>query len=145
MPDRANGEYVSNADALVLWSPAAREVLLETSREGGRITEQQLAARVQDATGVRTRQPASEWIGRVLERVASDADSRGEPQLTSLCVRQQQTEAPKRRAASSGSKPASRAPARPAPQPALREVTCQACWMLVPVASHCRSCGEPLA
>jgi hypothetical protein len=147
MPDRANGKYVSNADALALWWPAAREVLLEVSREPGRtITDQQLADRIQTATGVSTQQPAPEWIGRVLERVASDSESRDEPSLASLCIRQS-TEPPRRAAArparsSTRATPRASAPATPKPQ--MREVTCPSCWMVVPLAPRCRSCGEPL-
>lgn len=146
MPDRADGKYVSQSDALALWWPAAREVLLETARGAGRITEQELAARVQAVTGVSTRQPSSEWIGRVLERVAIDTQSRGEPPLVSLCVRQQA--APdRRRASTSAAKStarASQASTRTAPRPAIREVTCQECWMLVPAAPRCRNCDAPL-
>ena len=145
MPDRADGKYVSQADAMALWWPAAREVLLEVGREGATITEQQLAERIQAATGVTTRQPAAEWIGRVLERVAGDSESRGEADLTSVCIRQRAAAAPRKapkRAAARTAAP--RTPARAAPQPALREVTCPSCWMLVPVAPRCRNCDEPL-
>ena len=145
MPDRADGKYVSQADAMAMWWPAAREALLEVGREGATITEQQLAVRIQAATGVTTRQPTDEWIGRVLERVAGDSESRGEADLTSACIQQRAAAtprtAPKRAAARTA---APRTPARPAPQPALREVTCPSCWMLVPVAPRCRNCDEPL-
>ncbi|HET8868632.1 MAG TPA: hypothetical protein VFM87_09910 [Agrococcus sp.] len=145
MPDRADGKYVSQADAMALWWPAAREVLLEVGREGATVTEQQLAEQIQSATGVTTRQPAQEWIGRVLERVASDSASRSEADLTSVCVRPRpaaaERKAPRRTAARAA---APRTPARPAPQPALREVTCPSCWMLVPAAPRCRNCDEPL-
>ena len=144
MPDRADGKYVSQADAMALWWPAAREVLLEVGREGATVTEQQLAERIQAATGVTTRQPAPEWIGRVLERVDSDTESRGEPQLTSVCVRPS-TERPRRSAPrSTATRAAPRSPTRAAPQPQLREVTCPNCWMLVPIAPRCRNCDEPL-
>ena len=87
MPDLANGSYVSQSDALRLWWPAARDALLEVARDyGAWITHEQLGERIQASTGVTTRQPVAEWIGRVLDRVADDAESRGEPHLTSLCV-----------------------------------------------------------
>lgn len=143
MPDRADGKYVSQADAIALWWPAAREVLLEAARAGATTTEQQLAERIQSATGVATRQPTEEWIGRVLERVDSDTESRGEPRLTSVCVRQS-AEPARRSAPRSSTRAAPRSPARAAPQPQLREVTCPSCWMLVPVAPRCRNCDEPL-
>lgn len=88
MPDLANGRYVSQSDALRQWAPAARAVLVETAGAyGAWITEDELARRVQGATGVTTRQPAHEWVGSVLSRVASEAESLGEPRLASLCVR----------------------------------------------------------
>ncbi len=87
MPELANGKYVSQADAIRQWWPAARDVLLETARDyGAWITEDDLGARVQQRTGVATNQPAPEWIGRVLGSVAADAEQRGEPRFTSLCV-----------------------------------------------------------
>lgn len=87
MPELANGKYVSQADAIRQWWPAARDVLVETARDyGAWITEDDLGALVQERTGVATNQPEPEWIGRVLGLVAADAEQRGEPRLTSLCV-----------------------------------------------------------
>lgn len=143
MPDRADGKYVSQSDAMTLWWPAAREVLLEVARDEATITEQQLAERIQTATGVTTREPTSAWIGRVLDRVSSDAESRGEPSLSSRCIRQT-AERPRRSSSRSPAKAAPRPPAKAAPQPQLREVTCPSCWMLVPIAPQCRNCDEPL-
>lgn len=88
MPDLASGKYVSQSDALRRWAPAARDVLIDVAHEyGAWITEEDLGRRVQAATGVTTRQPADEWVGGVLARVAADAATRGEPRLASLCVR----------------------------------------------------------
>ncbi|SFS11251.1 hypothetical protein SAMN04487783_1543 [Agrococcus baldri] len=87
MPELANGQYVSQADAVRQWWPAAREVLVETARDyGAWITHDGLSERIQASTGITTRHPAEEWIDRVLGRVGADAQQRGEPQLTSLCV-----------------------------------------------------------
>ena len=87
MPELANGKYVSQADAIRQWWPAGRDVLVETAHDyGAWITEDDLGALVQERTGVATNQPAPEWIGRVLGSVAADAEQRGEPRLTSLCV-----------------------------------------------------------
>ena len=67
MPELANGKYVSQADAVRQWWPAAREVLVETAREyGAWITYEDLSARIQASTGITTKQPVDEWIGRVL-------------------------------------------------------------------------------
>lgn len=193
MPDRADGSYVTQADALRVWWPAAREVLLEVARDyGAWITHEQLGGRIQAATGISTRQPVPEWIGRVLDRVSSDAESRGEPHLTSLCVgadlaigadyawaptgggeraREQaaaedryacyryfgatlpadgggpqltpRAHAPAKRARSSAPR-APRSSARETPAPAIREVLCPECFMLVPAAARCRDCDAPL-
>ena len=87
MPHLANGKYVSQADAIRRWVPAAREVLIETAREyGGWITYQDLSDRIQASTGITTNQLLAHWIGRVLGAVAADAEQRGEPRLTSVCV-----------------------------------------------------------
>lgn len=87
MPDLANGNYVSQADADRQWVPAARDVLIETAREyGAWITDDDLSERIQARTGITTRQPTADWIGRVLGKVADDARKRGEPQLASLCL-----------------------------------------------------------
>lgn len=87
MPELANGKYVSQADAVRQWWPVAREVLVETAREyGAWITYDDLSARIQASTGITTKQPVDEWIARVLGAVATDAEQRGEPRLTSLCV-----------------------------------------------------------
>ena len=87
MPHLANGKYVSQADAIRRWVPAAREVLIESAREyGGWITYQDLSDRIQASTGITTNQLVAHWIGRVLGMVAADAEQRGEPRLTSVCV-----------------------------------------------------------
>lgn len=88
MPDLASGKYVSQSDALRQWAPAAREVLVETAGVyGAWVTEEELGRRVQDATGITTRQAPDEWVGGLLARVAADAVTRDEPRLASLCVR----------------------------------------------------------
>ncbi|SDS16082.1 hypothetical protein [Agrococcus carbonis] len=87
MPELANGKYVSQSDAVRQWWPVAREVLLEAAREyGAFVTYDELSARIQASIGITTRQPAEEWIGYVLGKVAADAEQRREPRLTSLCV-----------------------------------------------------------
>lgn len=201
MPDLANGQYVSQADADRQWWPVAREVLIEVAREyGAWITHDELSQRIQASTGITTRQPLQEWIGRVLGKVAADADRRGEPQLASLCVSPELTvgkgypgaaadadertreqaaaadrfacyrwhgatmpldggaptltpgvrerlDRPRVSRRSAGSRPPSARAASPraaSPRPALREVTCPHCFMVVPAAPTCRDCGDPL-
>lgn len=87
MPELANGKYVSQADAIRRWWPAARDALIETAAEyGAWLSFEALSGRVQARTGITTNQPPEEWIPRVLGAVATDAERRGEPRLTSLCV-----------------------------------------------------------
>lgn len=195
MPELANGKYVSQADAVRQWWPAAREVLVGTAREyGAWITYEDLSGRTQTRTGITTKQPVEEWIGRVLGAVATDAEQRGEPRLTSLCVTAERridegyvgvpagTDARTRERVAAedrlecyrfhgasmpedGGQPVVLAPAvapsvrrtrsstprsagpraavAPA-RPAMREVTCPSCFMVVPAAATCRDCGEPL-
>ena len=50
------------------------------------VTYKQLAAAVQEATGITTTQLMHQWIGDVLARVTDECQSRGEPLLSSLCV-----------------------------------------------------------
>lgn len=69
------------------WAVAARPVLLEAAgRYRAVVTHKDLAAEVQQQSGIRTRQQPHYWIGDVLARVASDCASRDEPLLSSLCV-----------------------------------------------------------
>ncbi|GAA1422901.1 hypothetical protein [Agrococcus citreus] len=87
MPELANGKYVSQSDAIRQWCPAARAVLIDVAGEyGAWISHDELSDRIQARTGITTRQPVGEWIGRVLSAVAADAEQRGEPRLTSLSV-----------------------------------------------------------
>lgn len=171
MPHRANGSYVSNADALTAWTPVAREALLETAhRYHALLAPDALAARVQADTGIATDQVVGDWIGKLLDRVAADAVRRDEPPLASLCVIQADTDeaadarlrcyrayaddvpadggVPARVARPAPLRRESKPRATPAVRPStptLREVTCTSCWMIVPARETCQSCGAPLA
>lgn len=69
------------------WAEAARPVLLETAKRYNMvITFKELAEQVQEASGIRTKQLPTHWIGDVLGRVSADCASRGEPLLSALCV-----------------------------------------------------------
>lgn len=95
MPHRPNGSYVSRSDAITTWTPLAREVLIETARRyRAVVTYQELADAVQARSQITADQLMAHWIGRLLERVAVDADDRGEPPLTALCVHQDGTIGP---------------------------------------------------
>lgn len=155
MPERPNGKYVSQSDALRVWVPAARDALLEAAGSGERISDEQLSQRIQSATAVSTRQPIDEWFDTLLDRVRADASSRGEQDPTVALVRTTSavaasTRTPRARAAASRTA-GDRAPrerasrAKPPAAPALREITCTSCFMLVPLAPECRECGAPLS
>ena len=69
------------------WAEAAREELIETAGSYHTVlTHRELAAAVQERTGIRTKQMTHAWIGDVLARVARECASRGEPLLSALCV-----------------------------------------------------------
>jgi hypothetical protein len=90
-----DGNHVSQRDALAAWAPSARDALLATaSRYGAVITYKELAALVQETSGITTTQRLDYWIGGLLETVAITAKERGEPPLTSLCVHQDGTIGP---------------------------------------------------
>jgi hypothetical protein len=173
MPHRPNGKYVSNSDALAAWTPVARDVLLDTARGyHATIAADALAHEVQRVSGILADSDDDAWVGRLLERVAADAERRGEPSLAALCPRPDDSavDAAARLACyrayaedlpADGGEPgrifrvtparASRAPRATtrtaAPKPPanqLREVTCMSCWMIVPAREECTSCGAPL-
>ena len=86
------GTRVAFPDAMDAWVHAARDVLVATARRyHAYVTYGQLAEQVQVRTGIHTRTQLPNWIGKVLGRVADDALDRGEPPLTALCVRQNET------------------------------------------------------
>ena len=139
MPHRPNRSYVSNSDAFDEMALAAREILrtLSASSPAG-VGAEAFAEQLQERSGITMDGlPASSWIGKVLDRVTKDAESRGEESLTSLVV----LRAPASRTRTVERRPAVR---RPEPTPQAREMTCPSCWMIVPEAATCRSCGEPL-
>ena len=86
-PEPRDASEVGRESARAAWAEAARPVLLETAGRYRRtITYKQLAAAVQEATGITTTQPMHQWIGDVLGRVTDECQARGEPLLSSLCV-----------------------------------------------------------
>ncbi len=87
MPHRANGSYVSNSDALTAWTPIAHQRLLETARSYRAVlADDELAAAVQQQSGIIHDEPASTWIGKLLDRVEAETQRRDEPPLTALCL-----------------------------------------------------------
>jgi hypothetical protein len=86
-PEPRDASEVGSAAARAAWAEAARPVLLEAAgRYRALVTYKQLAAAVQQATGITTTQLMHQWIGDVLGRVTDECQSRGEPLLSSLCV-----------------------------------------------------------
>jgi len=92
VPVDSIGAKVSQADAIAAWAVVARDALLTTARRyHAVITYKELAAIVQEASGITTTQRLDYWIGSLLENVAIEATQRGEPPLTALCVHQDGT------------------------------------------------------
>lgn len=142
MPHRTNRSYVSNADAYTAWAPFAREILLAAAAsERGGCTYSELAAAVQEQSGISTDQPAAEWVGKLLARVDADAAKRGEEPLASHCV--QPRTAVTRRAAATRSR-ATPAVRRTSTESTRSEVTCHSCFLIVAAGPTCSSCGAPL-
>lgn len=74
------------------WALAAHAELAETATGYGHfITVNELAERVQEVSGVHTKAPTRTWMDAILRKVARRCHSAGEPPLTALCVRQNQT------------------------------------------------------
>ena len=70
-----------------LWAAEARDLLVLTAGQYQAVTTtRDLAAYVQQESGVSTTRMTHSWIGDVLTRVARECASRGEPNLASLCV-----------------------------------------------------------
>ena len=86
-PEPRDASEVGAAAARDAWAEAARPVLLEAAgRYRALVTHKQLAAAVQESSGITTTQLMHQWIGDVLGRVTEECHSRGEPLLSSLCV-----------------------------------------------------------
>lgn len=173
MPHRPNGKYVSNSDALAAWTPIAREELLETARRyAATMGANALADVVQRETGILADQPIDTWMDKLLDRVAIEAEKRGEPPLAALCPRAADSAddaaarlacyrayaddlpedggslGPIFRHAAPRREPRARTSTRTtprAPENQMREVTCTSCWMIVPARDTCTSCGAALS
>ncbi|MFC9788884.1 hypothetical protein [Rhodococcus sp. NPDC127528] len=88
----SDGSAVPFKEACASWATAAYDVLADTAtRYNDFITYKELAEKVQDLTGIRTRSQMRNWIGGVLGEVAVECQRRREPALTALCVTQDQT------------------------------------------------------
>jgi hypothetical protein len=82
-------------EATAKWVVHARQELISTAGQyHGYITYDELAEIVQEKAGVVTTLPTHQWLGAVLGEVADDCAARGEPALTALCVRKDETVGP---------------------------------------------------
>jgi hypothetical protein len=89
-PEPRDASEVGSSAAREAWAEAARPVLVEAAgRYRALVTYKQLAAAVQESSGITTTLPMHQWIGDVLGRVTDDCQVRGEPLLSALCVSMQ--------------------------------------------------------
>ncbi|WP_233608433.1 hypothetical protein [Nocardia stercoris] len=92
---RIDGTAVPFQEAIVAWTGAAREVLIETAHGYGHfVTVKELAGRVQEMSGVYTDAPVRTWVDAVLRKVARRDRAVGDPPLTALCVQENHTVTP---------------------------------------------------
>jgi hypothetical protein len=78
---------VGQEAAHAAWAEAAREELMETAARYHEMTTfKELAAAVQQRSGIRTSRPPHYWIADVLDRVTRDCAAREEPLLSALAV-----------------------------------------------------------
>lgn len=85
--DEASAPEMTRDEAEAVWTPAAREILTRVAGTyQGLIQYNELAAEVQETTGVHTRKQVRSWIGPVLARVAALNEASDEPPLASLVV-----------------------------------------------------------
>lgn len=83
-PDRTP---LTSDEAIRTWAAEAHDLLVAVaSRYGSVISPAQLAARMQDRTGVRTDTPPTEWYGRLLQQIVHRCHATGEPPLASLII-----------------------------------------------------------
>ena len=78
---------VTREEAEDAWTPEAHRILTRVAGTyQGLIEYAELAAEVQESSGIHTRRQVRSWLGPVLERVARLNHDNGEPPLTSLVV-----------------------------------------------------------
>src|SRR3954470_21186168 len=86
-PEQRDANQVGFSVAREAWAEAARPVLLEAAgRYRATVTYKQLAAAVQESTGITTTQLMPHWICGVLAPGNRYCQPRDEPLLSSLCV-----------------------------------------------------------
>jgi hypothetical protein len=86
---------VAFSDAIDAWVLVARRALERTAGTyGSYMTYSELAEEVQSVSGIRTRVLLTNWIGKVLGPLAYSCHAAGEPLLSALCVRSDETVGP---------------------------------------------------
>jgi hypothetical protein len=84
----SDGSPVPFSTALAAWTAAATPELERVARiYHATTTYQELGELVQDRAGIRTRMLLRYWIGKVLGGAARASHRRGQPLLSSLCVK----------------------------------------------------------
>ncbi|MEV7008220.1 hypothetical protein [Streptosporangium sp. NPDC051022] len=84
----SDGTPVAAAEAWEIWACEAYPLLVGVARTyHAVITYKELAEKIQESTGIRTRALLHNWIGSVLSKVVREAHHRGDPPLTALVVR----------------------------------------------------------
>jgi hypothetical protein len=82
-----DGSPVDFATAVSEWTLVALPVLEGVARRYDEtITYKDLAEKVQEAAGIRTRVLMMHWIGQVLGGASRESHRRGQPMLSALCV-----------------------------------------------------------
>ena len=127
-----DGAPVTPESATAIWTAVTREVLEETSRKGGAITQTELARQVQQRSGIQTRMPTAEWLMPVVAQATAHL-----PSLAGVLRPDRvATAAPARRATSR----APRQPAAPKREAAPPKI-CPTCFMQLPATGRCDTCG----
>ena len=85
--DGAEAPEMTREQAEEIWAPAAHAILTRVAGTyQGLIQYNELAAEVQETTGVHTRKQVRSWIAPVLARVSAINEANDEPPLASLVV-----------------------------------------------------------
>ncbi|WP_420174940.1 hypothetical protein [Luteococcus sp. OSA5] len=87
MPVHDSGDFVDQVSAVKAWAQAAHEVLLEAAAQQTTVEYAALARKVQQISGIQTKQPTSKWIGPLLGMIARKCHAEGLPLLSALAVR----------------------------------------------------------
>ncbi len=86
-PEDVTPEDVTQEEAEEVWAPEAHRILSRVAKTyQGLIEYAELAAEIQESSGIHTRRQVRSWIAPVLTQVAHINHDRDEPPLTALVV-----------------------------------------------------------